>query len=239
MTLRYKSVVFSAILVAASCAVAYADPISTLASDNATVRPDGPRSGSSGKAFFNIEGSVNGAFASYGVADFDFGSLPFPVISINAIELELTQNNASFTADGALLFSLDQSGSLADIQPGGSSPLAFDGADPGTATDVGDGDLSLLSLGGGPFAFVTVGTGNVDTYAFTLDGASEAEIIARLNAGDPIRIVVGTGDAGVAATWSGYTNSSYPGPTLKLDVEYDEGVQTESRTWGRMKALYR
>lgn len=239
MTLRYKAVTLTAILVAASCAVAHADPISVEASDNATVQPGGPRSGTSGKAFLNIEGSANGSFASYGVADFDFGSLPFPVIGINAIQLDLVQANASFTTDGGVVFSIDQSGTLADIQPGGSSPLAFDGADPGTATDEGDGDLSLLSLGGGPFAFVEVATGNVDTYSFTLDAAAETEILARLNAGDPIRIVIGTGDASVAATWAGHSNFDWAGPTLRLDVEFDESVQATAQSWGRVKSIYR
>ena len=41
--------------------------------DNSTVRPDGPRGDDNNINFFNVEGSDHGAFASYGVADFEVG----------------------------------------------------------------------------------------------------------------------------------------------------------------------
>ena len=44
--------------------------VTTPASDNATIRPGGPRTRASGKAFFNVEGDANAANASYGVIDF-------------------------------------------------------------------------------------------------------------------------------------------------------------------------
>ncbi len=230
----------TAILLAAlAVPAAEATPISAEASDNATVQPAGPRSGSSGKNFFNVEGSANGSFASYGVADFAFGAQPYTVIGINAASLDLTQNNAAFSAAGNVVLSLDQKASLSDIQPGGSSPLAFDGADPGTATDVGQGDLDLLTLGAGPFAYAVVANGHVDSYALTISPAVEAELISRLNATGTIRIVLGTADAGVAATWAGFSNSTYAGPTLNLDVEYDTSVPAEASTWGKIKATYR
>jgi hypothetical protein len=238
MTRGYRIAALTAALLALTLTPVHADPLSVLASDNATVRPDGPRAGSSGKAFLNIEGSVNGAFASYGVADFNFGALPFPVIAINSVQLALTEANAAFSTNGAILFGLDQTGALVDIQPG-TSPLAFDGADPGTATDVGQGDLSLLNLGGGPFSFTVGLSGDVDQYNFTLDLAAQSELLSRLNNGNTIRIVIGTGEAGVAATWAGYTNSTYAGPTLNLDVTYDSGTPAQAPSWGRIKALYR
>src|SRR5262245_362284 len=40
------------------------------ATANATVQPAGPRAGSNGTAFFNVEGNANGANASFGTADF-------------------------------------------------------------------------------------------------------------------------------------------------------------------------
>src|SRR5207244_1131112 len=40
-----------------------ADTFSALAFDNATVRPDGPRSGTNGKVFVDIEGANNAGFA--------------------------------------------------------------------------------------------------------------------------------------------------------------------------------
>jgi hypothetical protein len=229
----------AAALTLASTTVAQATPLSSEAVDNATVQPAGPRSGTSGKAFFNVEGSANGTFASYGVADFQFGSLPNPVIGINSASLVLVQSNAAFSATGDVVLSLDKKSPLSDIQPGGTSPLAFDGVDPGTGADVGAGDLDLLAIGGGPFTYTVGVSGNVDSYALSLDAATETEIINRLNAVGTIRIVVGTGSAGVAATWAGATNSTYAGPTLALDVEYEIGVPTVSSTWGKIKASYR
>jgi hypothetical protein len=238
MTPRYLIAMAIAILVSATVGTTYADPVGGLAVDNATVQPTGPRSGSSGKAYLNIEGSANGSFASYGVADFQFGILPFPVLGVNSAALALTQANAAFSTTGLVTLSLDQSAALADIQPG-ASPLAFDGVDPGTATDVLEGDLSLLALGGGPFTYTVGASGDVDNYAFVLDAATEAELVNRLNNAKPIRIVIGTGQVNVAATWAGYTNTTYAGPTLNLDVTYDKPVNASANTWGRIKALYR
>ena len=238
MTLGTRIAVATTLLILASFAAVQADPLSVEASDNATVQPAGPRAGTSGKAFFNVEGSANGSFASYGVADFNFGTLSLPVLSVNSAQVVLTQANAAFSTTGLVTFAIDQSGSLVDIQPG-TSPLAFDGADPGTATDVGQGDLTLLNLGGGPFSY-TVGTsGDLDTYNFTLDGFTGPELVNRLNNGDPIRIVVGTGQASLAATWAGNTHSTFAGPTLNLDVTYDTGTPTRLGTWGRIKSIYR
>jgi hypothetical protein len=226
--MKHRVIALALIALAAAVAVAQADMLSIEAADNATVRPDGPRSGSSGKAFLNMEGSANAAFASYGVADFNFGTLSSTVLSINSVTLSLTQSNAAFTTDGGLVISLDTTSPLVDIQPG-TSPLAFDGADPGTATDVSDGDLTLSSLGG-PFAFVQVANGNVDNYPLTLSPA--------LNNGDTIRIVIGTGDATVAATYAGATNSTYEGPTLTIDATTDQ-VGVEASSWSTIKGLYK
>ena len=46
--------------------------------DNASVRPDGPRSGASGKTYINVENAGAGANASYAVIDYnDASMLPF------------------------------------------------------------------------------------------------------------------------------------------------------------------
>src|SRR5262249_11760426 len=91
------------------------------ASDNATVQPGGPRAGSNGKAFFNIEGPANGTFASFGVVDFQL-TADSTVTSISGLTLSLTQANAAFTHAGSLQFFLTED-TTTDIQPG-TSPLA-------------------------------------------------------------------------------------------------------------------
>jgi len=235
--MKHSSIVGAALVLALSSSAGFAAVLSTEAFDNATVRPTGPRTGTSGKNFFNVEGSANGVNASYGVADFDFGVQANTVTAINSMTLNLTQDNAAFTHDGVLLISLDTKDPGSDIQPV-TSPLIFDGADPGTATDVGQGDLSLLSIGGGPFNFVTVATGTVDTYNLSPSAAVTAELISRLNGHKPIRIVIGTGDATVAATCSGFSNALREGPKLTLDVTTTT-VAVEPATWDHVKELFR
>jgi hypothetical protein len=238
MTSVQRLFVAVAMIALASATSAYAAAISTEAVDNATVQPAGPRSGASGKAFFNVEGSANGTFASYGVADFQFGAQPFTVVGINSASLTLVQSNAAFSTTGPFLISLDKKAVLSGIQPV-TSPLAFDGVDPGTGADVGSGDLDLLAIGGGPFTYTVVATGQVDNYPLSLSAAVQAEIISRLNAAGTIRLVLGTGASNLAATWAGATNTTLTGPTLNLDVVYDDGTPAASSTWGKIKAAYR
>ena len=57
-------VVLGALLAASVGLDCVATTLTVEAFDNATVQPAGPRSGGSGKAFFNIEGSALGNFAS-------------------------------------------------------------------------------------------------------------------------------------------------------------------------------
>jgi hypothetical protein len=189
--------------------------MTTEAFDNATVQPGGPREAPGGEAFFNVEGSDNGDFASYGVADFVFEVPAAPIASINSATLILTQANAFFTNNGSFNVSLDVSSSLASIEPG-NSPLAFDNADPGTATDVSEGDLSLIGLG--TFNFVEVSSGTVDEYVLSLSTAAQEALVNRLEGDETIRLVLGTdNDATVAATWAGFANDEILGPQLSID----------------------
>ena len=77
---------------------------SAKATDNATVQGAGPRSGANGKAFFNLEGSDNAAFASFGVIDIDLSSLFLggnPYSTITGATLTLSENNAAFSHPGS------------------------------------------------------------------------------------------------------------------------------------------
>ncbi len=196
--------------------IAQADMV--LASNNATVQPGGPRAGGSGKNFFNVEGSANGNFASYGVVDFQFVAPGSPLAGISSMSIALTESNAAFTTPGAVLFYLDISSPLVDIEPG-TSPLFYDGTGPGTGTDVSEGDLTLLELGGGPFTFTgdDVDTnGTVNLYNFSLSSQAETAVLDRFNNGNTIRLVVAPGDDTVAATWAGFSNTTFAGPTLTI-----------------------
>lgn len=193
------------------------DSNSLEAFDNATVQPGGPRSGTAGKNFFNVEGIGLGTFASYGVIDFDGSALSFSeaITGVTALRIDLTQSNAAFTANGSLKFWLT-SDITTDIQPG-TSALILDASTP---YGIAAGDLEpLFELGTG--AFVQVSTGTVDSYTFNVSGAAADLLTTSVADGSTIRLVI-TQDAGddtVAATWAGFSNASLAGPTLTLTGE--------------------
>lgn len=187
-----------------------------LASDNATVQAAGPRSGTSGKNFFNIEGSANGSFASFGVIDFDGSAISFgqAVDGLNSVSLMLTQSNAGFSTTGALQFWVTTNTAV-DIQPG-TSPLIYDSGagEAGVGTQLDD----LYMLGDGTY---TVGTnGDVDTFSFNIAGTTAASyLMSQINNGDTLRFVVTSNQSDVAATYAGFSNTTYAGPTVNFDAK--------------------
>lgn len=185
----------------------------TTAIDNATIQPGGPRSGTNGKRFFNMEGSVNGSFASYGVIDFKFAAAPAQP-AFTALTLALFQSNASFTANGGLNFYLDTN-TTADIQPG-TSPLLYAGTGEGTSTNVANGQLTLLSLGAGAFTQAT--NGAEDDFTFALSPSLAAILKTDVQNNAIVRLVVTPGTAGVAATYAGATNTTPERLTLTTAV---------------------
>jgi len=177
------------------------------ASNNATVQPAGPRPGANGKQFFNMEGASNGTFASFGVVDFQPGSMS---VQIASLTLALTQANAAFTNDGSLIFYLSTD-TATDIEPIGS-PLIYSAAD--APTGLG-GQLSpIFLLGAGSFTQVSDGT--KDTFSFSPSAAVIAYIDSQVAAGGRLRLVIAPGDATVAATYAGFSNTEFAGPQLTL-----------------------
>ncbi len=197
-----RALALACLALAAVVVPARAD-VMTTASDNASVQPGGPRSGNNGKRFFNIEGSSNGSFASYGVVDFQFGAVAAQP-AFTSLTLALTQANASFTADGGLNFYLDTN-TTASIQPG-TSPLVYSGAGEGTSTNVAGGQLSLLFLGAGSFTQVVNGFENDFTFALTPSLASTLKADVQNNA--IVRVLVTPTTPGAAATYAGSTNAT-------------------------------
>lgn len=204
------------VLAAAVCSQALV--FSSEASNNATVRPSGPRSGTSGKAYFNVEGNSFGQYASFGVADFSVNAfgIGFTVADVLSLSISLTQSNAAFTAPGTvrIYLSTDTTTSIEST----NTALKFDTSSlPG---GVGSQLGTLYSLGTGAFTTTgAVNNGTVDTYSLTLDSAAKAYLISQLNTpGALVRLVITPETDGTAATWAGYTHSTYAGPTLTLDV---------------------
>lgn len=175
--------------------------------NNATVQPSGPRPGVNGKQFFNMEGSGNGTFASFGVVDFQSSPTSVPVTSLI---LDLTQANAAFTQNGALIFYLSTD-TATGIEPI-TSPLAYSGAD--TPTGIGTQLAPLFLLGAASFTQVSDGT--VDAFPFSLSLAAASYLSGQLLTGGPIRLVIAPGDPTVAATYAGFSNAEFSGPELTL-----------------------
>ncbi len=199
--------------------------ISAEAFDNATVQPGGPRSGANGKIFFNVESDAYGSFASYAVADFNFGLQP-PIDFVIGATLKLTQSNSSFTQSGFVAIALDTNPIPANIQPG-TSPLAFvpSATPPGFGTDADEaqGDLTLDYLYNANtffdiFLFQEISSGTVDFYSLQFLPWQEEAIRNRINSGGNIRLIIAPADPTVAATWAGFSHSSSAGPTLELFV---------------------
>jgi hypothetical protein len=183
------------------------------------IQPGGPRTTNGGSTlvdyFYNAEGSANGTFASFAPAD--FSGLHLGIASLSQLaqfQLQVTEDNAGFSKAGMIgvYLSTDTATSI-----GLGSPLKFQtGALPqGLGTQLND------AVGNGPlatFAFPTTGNGNsgqVDTINLLpglsgLSASAQAALLAALNNGGTIRLVVTPEDANVAATYAGIGNFTFP-----------------------------
>ncbi len=212
--MRIRAWMTAALLLVASV-TAYAQvTVSTEAFNNATVQPAGPRTGSAGKAFFNIEGNNNGQFASFGVADFNAGdlSIGLPVADVVGIRLVLTEDRASFSAAGSIRFWLTED-TATGIDPG-SSPLVWDASE--LPNGLGGQLTPRYELGTGTYTPTADGT--VFTYTLSLSPTAKSYLINQLNSAGVIRLLVSPADDAVAATYAGFSHSSLAGPTLELDL---------------------
>jgi hypothetical protein len=192
--------------------------VTLVATDNATVQPSGPRTGTNGKQFFNMEGTSNGTFADFGVVDFATTGAG-PVSNLNLLTLRLTEDNASFTKPGGLAFYITTD-TTTNIQPG-TSPLAFNTNFPPQGLD---GQLStLLLLGTGTFTSTSsTPSGKVDTYSFALTSAEAGYLNGQLGTG-AIRLVIAPTDANVSATFAGFSDPDFTGPRLTLAAVPEPG----------------
>jgi len=221
-TLRMLCSAAAALLLFSSAALA--QTFSVEAFDNATVQSAGPRSGSSGKTFFNVQGSANGSFASFAVADFQFTAPLNPVTDISAIALELVQSNASFTADGAVSVYWTEATSVS-IQAGDGLEYqsGFDGL---ASVDPLLAPLELLASS----SFVEVADGTVDRVDLLagLSTGIEGNLINAINAGGVVRLVVvpeASTTSTTSATWAGFLdNFDGPGPTLTIEAVGGDGA---------------
>lgn len=215
MNLKLSALAFGALC--AACMIdAEAATSSVEAFANATVQPSGPRGGNNGTNFFNIEGSDNGSFASYGVARFDVSAAragfdaQFGVggWGLDTVELELVQSNAAFTNDGpvAVYFTEDDAVSLV----AGGSPLRY----ANFAADFADAVRVV------DYPFVEASSGTRERHALydrALAHPGGATLAADIASDSLVTLLLRDGSAGVAATYAGYSNT-FAGPTLVLSA---------------------
>ncbi|USN97886.1 MAG: PEP-CTERM sorting domain-containing protein [Phycisphaeraceae bacterium] len=196
----------AALIIAAGAAAA--GTVSSEAISNATVNSSGVRSQD---YFFNIEGANNGSFATYGAATFDGaalkgmldGAFGAGMWQIDSVTLALVQNNAGFTNNGIVNVNYTNNDDLGLQTPGAAFPTY---ADANTVYS----DAQLLTA----YNFVQTATGDTDMIGL---GAA-SQVAADIAAGDLVTLFLQEGDPDVAATWSGYTNGTYAGPTLIVDA---------------------
>ena len=192
---------------------AKAGTITAAASNNATVQPAGPRTGANGLNFVNIENSSAANFASFGVFDFTLPSSTAQ--SVTSLSLALTEANAAFSAPGNLQF-FAVTNSTASIAAGVST-LAFNPS--ALPSGLGNQLGSSYALGTGAFNTTgNVNSGQLDTYSFTLTGAAQTFVSSIASSGGTLRLVIAPNDTAVAATFAGYSNSTYAAPQLTLQT---------------------
>ncbi len=188
------------------------------------IRPDGPRTTNGGTTlvnyFFNAEGGGNGTNASFAVADFSGLRLGLTSLSqLSQLQLRLTEANAGFTVAGPIgvYLSTDTTTNI-----GLGSPLRSlaTSAPEGLGTQLNNALANRI----GSFSFPTTGnggSGQVDTIDLraglaNLGASAQAALLASLDNGGTIRLVVAAEGATAAATYAGIGNFTYPNgaPTL-------------------------
>ena len=201
--------------------------MSDIAVNNYTVRPSGPRTGNSGTSFFNIEGSDNGTFASFGVVDFDMAGIvgtDLIVTRIKEITLGLVQENASFTTDGPLSVYV-------------ASPTAANVTiDSSIQYQSGNNKLDCVPAvlsSGAELAATFPGVHHSPTGADLPDGtfdeivlyreAIQTAMINALNDDGKFRLIIVPDHKDTAATYAGNTNGTFSGPTIS--GLYDIGIR--------------
>lgn len=192
-------------------------PVVAAASNNSTVQVPGPRTGTNGKNFFNLEGSGVSSPAtnsSFGVIDFNFATLNLggTATSVGGGLLQLTEANQAFTAPGNLsIYVSTQTG--VSIEPAnttlnyvnGSNGTASVDTDLGTLTQVGTGTFNTTGA---------VNNGQLDLYNLSFTGAGLTAILNAINNHQTLRLVLTPDSATTAATWAGFSNATVAGPSL-------------------------
>lgn len=215
----FKKLITLAIMASISI-VAVGQTANLEAFDNATVRPDGPRGGTNGKAFFNVEGNQNGIFASYGVADFNFGFSFNPGLThILFVQMTLVSDVAGFSQDGGPIDVYLTNDTTTSIQPGPEPPAQcyFDANS--LPNGIGSQFGTKWSLGSFQWNGILQGGADGDTYHLFnghLDLQAESYLRNQLNSQSNVRLIVAPGDINGDGSFAGFSHNTIAGPQLQI-----------------------
>ncbi len=173
-----------------------------------TVQPSGPREGDAGTRFFNVEGKLNGRFASYGLITFPAPATDEKAGRIEGLTLTLVQSIPPFAKDGKLRFF------LVDSSPLDAAGLRFDEASAGGLGGKFEGRCHV-----GRAEFKKLETGHADTFSLMLDEDARKLLEGRLEGKGELHVLIVPDDDGVAATYFGAGEEETrhrPRLTLKL-----------------------
>ncbi|MBI1191075.1 MAG: hypothetical protein GC200_10395 [Tepidisphaera sp.] len=192
---------------------------------NGTIQAAGARSGANGNAFLNVEGDINGTFASYGGLRFDLAPIAAQFDAaygtanwhVTQAYLFLQQSNAAFTVSGNVRIYWSNNDAL-DFTPGNTTTQYAN-----FATDLADREVVsdyAFTQGTG----ITIGTaqGNGTTESHLLFDENGTNSTGGTNAANEINSGGGQltlalspdQDFFVAATYAGRTNNTWTGPSL-------------------------
>ena len=190
---------------------AVAELVSLGAANNSTVQPSGPRNGY--EYYFNMEGSSNGSYSSFGIIDFDFSSVSLSETAsdVTGATLSLTQANAGFSTSGPVSVYLTDETSLS---PQSTSLRYVSGQNGASCVDA---DLLPITLVGSG-TYVKGSSGDVDDFSLSFTGSALTTLLDAVNTGSTMRLVVTPDSSSTAATYAGYSSFSYDGPTISFDT---------------------
>jgi hypothetical protein len=187
--------------------------VKVTATGSLTVQPAGPRQGEPGSRYFNVKGTKNDRYASFGVLVFELPKGGDQAGNVKSLNLRLVQSLARFSKDGNVRFF------LAEPAGGGTDRLAGLKFELGSSGGVGkDAFRALHPLGSGTFKKVE--NGHADMFELKRDEGGQRYLRDRIKAGGPILIVAVPEDEEVAATYfGGGTDREENRPRLSMDFE--------------------
>ena len=196
--------------------------------ETGAIQPAGPRTGTNGQAFLNIEGSGNGTNASYGIARFDVSgaisafNAQFGVgnYTLTDVSLKLIQANSAFTHGGGLGFAFTPD-NTSDINSRAFSPFKFPTPAP-TQEQITTGTFTQGTAATSPTGNA-LGNGTVDNYDLFNGAAGSLDLRSDILSSRLATLVINPTDATVAATYGGGISFT-AAPTLNITATSANGV---------------